>query len=220
MSRNIAYKRVSTVHQETDRQFHESSIKFDAIYEDKLSGKDSHRPQFQQCLESLRTGDTLHVWEISRMSRNLDDLRKTVYGLLDKGVSVKFHKEGLEFWAGKEDGMKAAMTKLLLSQMGSYAEFERSLIVERVKEGLAVAKARGKKLGGAASRRRLSQEATYSKIVERDSEHKQYLLSWRSRGLTLQQCADRMNEMGIKSPRGSSMTAKAVQRMCIRLGVE
>lgn len=220
MSRNIAYKRVSTAHQETQRQFHETSVIFDEVFEDKLSGKDSHRPHFQACLNSLQSGDTLHVWEISRMSRNLDDLRKTVYGLLDKGVSVKFHKEGLEFWAGKDDGMKAAMTRLLLSQMGSFAEFERSLIVERVKEGLAVAKANGKKLGGAATRRRISQEKSYTKIVERDSEYKEYLSNWRSKGLTLQQCADRMNEMGIKSPRGSDMTSKTVQRMCIRLGVE
>lgn len=111
-------------------------------------------------------------------------------------------------------------TNMVIQIMSVMAEEEARAISDRVCKALAVAKANGKKLGGAATRRKLSAEKHYSKIVNRDSQYREYLSSWRRANLTLQQCANRMNEMGIKSPKGSEMTSKTVQRMCIRLGVE
>jgi DNA invertase Pin-like site-specific DNA recombinase len=218
MGRHIAYKRVSTTHQETIRQFHNTQVVFDEIFEDKLSGKDTKRPEFLHCLESLKKGDTLHVWEISRMSRNLDDLRKNVFLLMDKGVTVKFHKEGLEF-CGDRDNIKFAMDKFQLNMYGSVGELERELIRSRVKEGLAVAVANGVKLGGAATKRKLAYEKNYLKLKERDNEHKEFLVVSRKNGLSFREIADKMNSLGFKSPRGCVMTAATVQRMCVKLGI-
>ena len=133
---NVGYVRVSCVVQSTARQL--DGITLDRIFEDKASGKDTKRPQLLACLNHLREGDTLHVHSLDRLGRNLDDLRKTVRDLVSRGVVVRFHKEGLTF-----TGDDSAMSQLLLSIMGAFAEFERSLIHERQLEGIALAKARG-----------------------------------------------------------------------------
>lgn len=133
---NVGYVRVSTNSQNTDRQL--EGIKLDRTFEDKASGKNTDRPQLVACLDHLREGDTLHVHSMDRLARNLDDLRKIVRDLTERGVVVNFHKEGLLF-----SGDDTAMSKLLLSMMGAFAEFERSLIKERQMEGIAIAKAKG-----------------------------------------------------------------------------
>lgn len=219
MSKQVVYRRVSTVHQETERQFHNANIVFDLEFEDKLSGKNTNRPQLKACLASLEKGDTLHVWEVSRLSRNLTDLRETVLGLIDKGVSVKFHKEGLDFSADGDGGMKSAMSRMQLNLMGTIAEFERDLIRNRVKEGLAVAKANGKKLGGSSPKRKLSQEREYVALRERDEKYRGIIESGRKNGLTYRELAVRMNELGIKSPKGVELTHTTVARMATKLGI-
>jgi DNA invertase Pin-like site-specific DNA recombinase len=133
---NVGYVRVSTNSQNTDRQL--EGIKLDRTFEDKASGKNTDRPQLAACLDHLREGDTLHVHSMDRLARNLDDLRKIVRDLTERGVVVHFHKEGLHF-----RGDDTAMSQLLLSMMGAFAEFERSLIKERQMEGIAIAKAKG-----------------------------------------------------------------------------
>jgi DNA invertase Pin-like site-specific DNA recombinase len=133
---NVGYVRVSTNSQNTDRQL--EGIKLDRTFEDKASGKNTDRPQLAACLDHLREGDTLHVHSMDRLARNLDDLRKIVRDLTERGVVVHFHKEGLLF-----RGDDTAMSKLLLSMMGAFAEFERSLIKERQMEGIAIAKTKG-----------------------------------------------------------------------------
>jgi DNA invertase Pin-like site-specific DNA recombinase len=85
-----------------------------------------------------RKGDTVVVHSMDRLARNLDDLRRIVKDLNAKGVVVQFKKEGLTF-----TGDDSAMSKLLLSMLGAVAEFERSLISERQKEGVQIAKAKG-----------------------------------------------------------------------------
>lgn len=136
----VGYVRVSTTDQATDRQLAE--LKLSKVFTDKLSGKDTKRPQLAACLEWVREGDTLHVHSIDRLARNLEDLQRLVRELTGKGVVVRFHKEGLTF-KGDEDPMQ----KLMFQMMGAFAEFERALIRERQREGIAAAKAAGKHLG-------------------------------------------------------------------------
>jgi DNA invertase Pin-like site-specific DNA recombinase len=132
----VGYRRVSTVDQNTARQL--DGIDLNEVFEDKASGKDTDRPQLQACITHCRKGDTLHVHSMDRLARNLDDLRRVVRQLTEKGVVVKFHKENLEF-----KGDDTPMANLLLSMLGAVAEFERALIRERQREGIAVAKAAG-----------------------------------------------------------------------------
>lgn len=132
----IGYVRVSTLDQNTDRQL--EGLSLDKVFTDKASGKDTDRPQLQAALEYVREGDTLVCHSMDRLARNLDDLRRMVKELTGKGVAIRFVKESLTF-----TGDDSPMATLLLSVMGAFAEFERSLIKERQREGIAVAKAKG-----------------------------------------------------------------------------
>ena len=137
---NVGYIRVSTVIQNTARQL--DGVQLDKVFEDKASGKNTDRPQLTACLAHLREGDTLHVHSMDRLCRNLDDLRRIVKELTIRCVVVKFHKEGLTF-----TGEDSPMSNLLLSMLGAVAEFERSIILERQREGIAIAKVAGKYKG-------------------------------------------------------------------------
>jgi DNA invertase Pin-like site-specific DNA recombinase len=137
----IGYKRVSTIDQNTTRQL--EGLTLDEVFEDKASGKSTaHRPALEAMLKHVRKGDVVICHSMDRMARNLDDLRRVVLGLTKREVRVEFAKEGLTF-----TGEDSAMSKLLLSVMGAFAEFERSLILERQREGIAIAKAAGKYKG-------------------------------------------------------------------------
>lgn len=142
----VGYIRVSTVEQCTDRQL--DGVSLDKIFSDKCSGKDTNREQLQACLEYLREGDILYVHTIDRLARNLVDLQSIVTGLNQRGVSVQFVKEGFFFPAGDDAD---PMSKLMLQLLGSFAEFERSMIRERQREGIAAAKKAGKHLGRSKS---------------------------------------------------------------------
>lgn len=139
--KNVGYLRVSTLAQNTARQL--EGVTLDEVFEDKASGKDVSRPQLEACLRFLRKGDMLHIHSLDRLGRNLDDLRRIINDLTERGVVVKSHKESLTF-----TGEDSAMSKLLLSMLGAVAEFERSLILERQREGIAIAKAAGAYKGG------------------------------------------------------------------------
>ena len=134
--KKIGYVRVSTFDQNPERQL--ENIEVDKTYTDKASGKDVNRPALQELIDYVRDGDTVVVHSMDRLARNLDDLRKLVCQLTDKQVKVQFMKENLIF-----SGDDSAMSTLLLSIMGAFAEFERSLIRERQLEGIALAKKRG-----------------------------------------------------------------------------
>jgi DNA invertase Pin-like site-specific DNA recombinase len=136
----IGYKRVSTVDQNTNRQL--EGVAVGKVFEDKASGKDTARPQLQAALEFCREGDTLVVHSMDRLARNLSDLRLLVNELTARGVAVEFVKESLKF-----TGEDSPMANLLLSMLGAVAEFERALILERQREGIALAKAEGKYKG-------------------------------------------------------------------------
>jgi DNA invertase Pin-like site-specific DNA recombinase len=135
-NKRVGYIRVSSLDQNTERQLDGQEL--DKVFTDKASGKDTKRPQLQAALDYLREGDCLVVHSMDRLARNLDDLRRIVLGLTTKGVLVEFVKEHLTF-----TGEDSAMSQLLLSVMGAFAEFERSLIRERQREGIALAKKAG-----------------------------------------------------------------------------
>ena len=126
----IGYVRVSTFDQNVDRQLDGQSL--DRIFTDKASGKDINRPELDAMLAFAREGDTVVVHSMDRLARNLDDLRKLVQSLTKRGVRIEFVKESLAF-----SGEDSPMANLMLSVMGAFAEFERALIRERQREGIA-----------------------------------------------------------------------------------
>jgi DNA invertase Pin-like site-specific DNA recombinase len=133
----IGYIRVSSFDQNEGRQLEQE--KLDRVFTDKASGKDTNRPQLQELLQFVREGDLILVHSMDRLARNLDDLRKLVKGLTSQGVGIRFIKEDLTFTSNED----SPMSNLLLSVMGAFAEFERSLINERQREGIELAKKKG-----------------------------------------------------------------------------
>jgi DNA invertase Pin-like site-specific DNA recombinase len=132
----VGYVRVSGVDQNTARQL--DGIDVERTFTDHASGKDTERPRLKELIRFVRDGDTVAVHSMDRLARTLEDLRRLVATLTDKGVRVEFVKEGLVF-----TGEDSPMATFMLSVMGSFAEFERALILERQREGIAAAKARG-----------------------------------------------------------------------------
>ncbi len=142
-SEKIGYARVSTDDQHTDRQLTDLlAVGVDKanIFEEHASGKSTDRPKLREMIAFVRRGDELYVHSMDRLARNLVDLLNLVNEITAKGVTIHFLKEHLDFGPNKET---APMSKLLLSVMGAVAEFERSLILERQREGIAIAKAKG-----------------------------------------------------------------------------
>ncbi|HQS83343.1 MAG TPA: recombinase family protein [Alphaproteobacteria bacterium] len=134
--KTIGYIRVSSFDQNPERQL--DGVPLDKTFIDKASGKDTNRPQLEALLNYIRDGDTLVVHSMDRLARNLDDLRRLVFDLTHSHININFLKENLLF-----TGEDSPMANLLLSVMGAFAEFERSLIRERQREGIALAKKHG-----------------------------------------------------------------------------
>ena len=132
----VGYIRVSTLEQNTDRQL--DGVIVERCFTDRASGKDTRRPELDAMIHFVREGDTLVVHSMDRLARNLDDLRRIVKMLTARQVCIEFVKEGLKF-----TGDDSPMANLMLSVMGAFAEFERSLLRERQREGIALAKQRG-----------------------------------------------------------------------------
>ena len=132
----IGYVRVSSIDQNADRQL--EHLQADKLFTDKASGKDTDRPQLQTLLAYAREGDTLVVHSMDRLARNVDDLRRLVQEQTKRGIRVQFIKENLTF-----TGEDSPIAHLMLSVLGSIAQFERDLIRERQREGIALAKQRG-----------------------------------------------------------------------------
>ena len=136
----VGYKRVSSLLQNTSRQL-VGINNIDRIFEDKASGKNiDDRTQLKQMIAFVRDGDTIIVHSMDRLARNLTDLLTLVKQITNKGVTIQFIKENLTFSNSEQH---SSINKLLLAIIGSIAEFERELILERQKEGIAQAKLRG-----------------------------------------------------------------------------
>lgn len=136
----IGYARVSTFEQTLNLQrdaLQHAGVSM--LYEDQASGKSADRPELLHCLKALREGDTLMVWRLDRLGRNLQDLIRIVNGLKLQGVIFKSLKESI-------DTAGPAGT-LVFHMFAALAEFERELMRERTLAGLAAARARGR-VGG------------------------------------------------------------------------
>lgn len=140
----VGYRRVSSIEQNLDRQ---ELVGCEKVFEEKASGADKERKALKDMIDWVREGDSVVVWSIDRLARDLRDLQDIVCKLIDKGVSISFLSEGLTFSASKED----AFAKLQLHLIGAFAEFERSIIRKRQAEGIAKAKENGIYKGRKAS---------------------------------------------------------------------
>lgn len=136
----IGYARVSTDDQNLDLQLDAlARAACDTVYQEKMSGSTTARPELEHCLKALRTGDKLVVWRLDRLGRSLQDLVKIVTDLEAKGITFESVTEKIE--TGSATG------KLVFHVFAALAEFERNLIRERTNAGLAAARARGR-VGG------------------------------------------------------------------------
>lgn len=135
--KHIGYIRVSTTDQNTERQL--DGIDLDKVFVDKASGRDTSRPQLQAALEYLRDGDVLWVHSMDRLARNTEDLLRIVRELTTNGVTVSFVKDSMVFSADNNSPQQ----HLMMTMLAGFAQFERTLIRERQREGIAIAKANG-----------------------------------------------------------------------------
>ena len=139
----IGYARVSTVEQNEARQlvaFEGYSEKITKTFIDKMSGKDTNRPQLQAMLEYVREGDVVVVSEFSRLARSTRDMLQIVQELTDKGVGLISLKEQINTDSG-------SIGKFMLTIFAALAELERDTILQRQREGIAIAKQQGKYKG-------------------------------------------------------------------------
>ncbi len=139
------YIRVSTEAQNTERQLQDISC--DVAFLEKISGKNTNREELSLMLKILKAGDLVNVHSLDRLARNTQDLLKIVDKIINKGASVKFFKENLLF----DGNAKNPMNELMLTMLGAFAQFERSIMLERQREGIAIAKAKGKYKGRQSS---------------------------------------------------------------------
>jgi DNA invertase Pin-like site-specific DNA recombinase len=139
---NIGYARVSTPSQKIELQIDALTAvgcKQEHIYTDTISGATKQRPQLDELRSYIRKGDTLVVWRLDRLGRSLKDLIEWVEWMDKNGIAFKSITEGID--------TSTTSGKLMFSIFGAISEFERNLIVERTKAGLAAARSRGR-LGG------------------------------------------------------------------------
>ena len=138
---NIAYVRVSSLEQNEARQVEAlEKHNIDKWFIEKASGKDTNRPQLKAMLEYVREGDVCFIHELSRLGRNTKDLLEIVEQLQSKGVELVSNKECID--------TSTPSGKLMLTMLGAIAQFERECILERQRQGIAIAKREGKYRGG------------------------------------------------------------------------
>lgn len=132
----IAYIRVSSMEQNEQRQVEAMKpFQIERWFIEKVSGKDMHRPKLQEMLEFVREGDTVHIHDFSRLARSTKDLLEIVDTLSKKGVTLVSNKESID--------TSTPTGKLMLTMIGAINEFERTNLLERQREGIAIAKRNG-----------------------------------------------------------------------------
>ena len=169
----VFYARCSTVEQNEARQLVTAQeIGADKVFIDKASGKNTDRPEFQKMLAFVREGDTVYCSDFSRIARNTRDLLFTVENLQNKGVEFISLKESVD--------TSTPQGRFMLTVFGAMAELERETILQRQKEGIAVAKAQGKYQG--------------RKRMEVDTERfKAVYARWRAGEITATKAMDMLN---------------------------
>ncbi len=136
----VGYVRVSSIDQNPDRQLND--IELNRKFIDYYTGSVRDRTELNKCIEYVREGDTLLVHSIDRLARNLIDLQSIIKTIIEKGVVLRFLKENLTFTS-----INDPIATLTLQIMGAFAEFERTMIRTRQREGIESAKKSGKHLG-------------------------------------------------------------------------
>lgn len=137
---NVAYVRVSTVEQNEERQVEGlEKYNIEKWYIEKISGKNTNRPKLQEMLDYVREGDTIFIHDFSRLARSTQDLLNIVEQLNAKGVNLVSNKENID--------SSTPQGKLMLTMIGAINEFERTNLLERQREGIAIAKREGKYKG-------------------------------------------------------------------------
>ena len=138
---NVAYIRVSTIDQHESRQLEAMKDKnIEKYFTEKCSAKNTDRPKLKEMLEFVREGDTVYIHDFSRLARSTEDLLRIVNTLNEKGVHLVSNKENLD--------TSTPTGKLLLTMIGAIAQFERENMLERQREGIALAKKEGRYRGG------------------------------------------------------------------------
>ena len=178
----VGYIRVSTVEQHEDRQVKDltENAKVSKVFMDKLSGKDTNRPQLNAMIDYVREGDTVVVSEYSRLARSTKDLLNIIDTLENKGVTVISMKEKLD--TSTPDG------EFMLTVLAGVATLERKLMLQRQREGIAIAKANGKYKGRQSKQRPddweslkamyMSRQITVSEIAKRCDVSRPIVYKW------------------------------------------
>ncbi|MFJ7756496.1 recombinase family protein [Peribacillus muralis] len=170
--KKIAYIRVSTVEQNTEQQralLEKYGI--DRWYEEKVSAKDTNRPKLQDMLDFVREDDTIYIRDFSRLARSTKDLLDIMDKLDEKGVKLVSDKENID--------TSTANGKLMLKMIAAINEFERENLLERQKEGIAIAKEKGVYKG--------------RKKVEYPSNWEEVYGKWKQREITASEAMEQMN---------------------------
>ncbi|MCR5783953.1 MAG: recombinase family protein [Clostridia bacterium] len=153
----VAYIRVSTIEQNEARQVEGlKQYGIEKTYIEKASAKDTNRPKLKEMLDFVREGDTIYIHDFSRLARSTADLLQIVETLKSKGVFLVSHKENID--------TNTATGKLMLTMISAIAEFERANLLERQREGIAVAKRDGKYKGGQVKQ---IDESLFRELLER-----------------------------------------------------
>ena len=160
---NIAYVRVSTVEQNESRQVEGlKKYNIDEWFTEKVSAKDTNRPKLQEVIKFARKGDTLYVHSLDRLARSTKDLLDIVEQLQAKGIQLVSSKENID--------TNTATGKLMLTMIGAINTFERENMLERQREGIAIAKENG----AYAGRKEISYPDNWMKVYKQ----------WKQRDLT------------------------------------
>ncbi|MEG0619022.1 MAG: recombinase family protein [Bacilli bacterium] len=150
----IGYIRVSTVDQKTDRQeIALSKLEIEKIFIEKISGKNSNRPELKKMLEYVREGDILYIESISRLARSTRDLLSIVEQLQNKKVELISLKENID--------TTTAQGRFILTIFGALSELERESILQRQREGIAAARLNGKQFG----RPKIQRHKDWDKVI-------------------------------------------------------
>lgn len=156
----IGYIRVSSIDQNTESQkLLLGNVGIDKLFEEKLSGKNTERPQLKSMLDYVREGDTVYVKDLSRLARNTKDLLDIVEYLNQKGVGLFSIKENID--------TSTNFGKLMLTFLGAIYEFERANLLERQRDGIAVAKKQGKYKGRKKVQKPENFKDVYQKWIKR-----------------------------------------------------
>ncbi|PKG21856.1 recombinase family protein [Niallia nealsonii] len=170
----VGYIRVSTIDQNLEQQKELlSKYRIERWYEEKASAKDTNRPKFQEMMDWVREGDTIYIRDFSRLARSTQDLLNITEQLKEKKVELVSDKENID--------SRTPHGKLMLTMLAAINEFERANMLERQKEGIAIAKQKGMYKG--------------RKEVQRPSNWDDVYKRWKIREITAKQA---MEETGLK----------------------